>query len=105
MRQVLFELLICLCGMCHNPSMASSCQEYKVQATYISSQGPSKYSLAYTLQSSLAHFLTAYPRISASVSLLIILSATVVAPMPHHHQVPGNCQVQDQVKATERIRS
>lgn len=105
MLQVLFNLLICLCGMCHNPSMASSCQEYKVPTPYISSQGSAKYSLAYTLQSSLAGFLQAYPHISASASLLITLSATVMAPMPHHHQVPANCQVLGQVKATERIRS
>lgn len=103
MLQALFELLICLCVMCHNPSMASSCQEYKVQTLYISSQGSPKYSLAYTLQSSLAGFLQAYPHISASVSLPITLSAMVMTPMPH--QVPTNCQVSGQVKATERIRS
>ena len=105
MLQVLFELFICLCGMYHNPSMTSFCQEYRVQTPYISSQGPPKYSLAYTLQSSLAGFLQVYLHISASVPLLITLSATVMAPMPHHHQVPATYQVLGQVKATERIGS
>lgn len=105
MLQVLFELLACLCDMCHNPSMASFCQEYKVQTPYISSQEPPKYSLAYTLQGSLAGFLQAYLHICASVSFLTVLSATVMAPMPHHHQVPATCHVLGQVKATERTRS
>lgn len=43
--QVLFELLICLNGMCHNPSMAASCQDCKVQTPSFSCQGLRKYCL------------------------------------------------------------
>lgn len=82
--QALFEQLICLCGMRQYPSMASSCQEHKVQTPYISCQGPPKYSLAHTLWYG---FLQICQRISASVSLLITFSATIMTLMPHHHQI------------------
>lgn len=86
---VLFELLICLCVIYQNLSIAPSCQEYEVQTPYFSSQGPPKYSLICILQSSQASFLPAYLHISTSMSLLITFPPSRFCQLSS----PGSCHM------------